>query len=88
MLQLTADRSGLLFTGDLKSAIRTIFLTSKTYSQEFDVANRYGINEFLLSKDNNGNYKNQELAIRFASLFSFYLSDDYEDLRKILIKKV
>ncbi len=86
MLQLTADRSGLLFTGDLKSAIRTIFLTSKTYIQEFDVANRYGINEYLLSKDSDGNYKNQELAIRFASLFSFYLSDDYDELRKILIK--
>jgi len=86
MLQLTADRSGLLFTGDLKSAIRTIFLTSKTYAQEFDVANRYGINEYLLSKDSEGNYKNQELAIRFASLFSFYLSDDYDELRKILIK--
>ena len=86
MLQLTADRSGLLFTGDLKSAIRTIFLTSKTYAQEFDLANRYGINEYLLSKDSDGNYKNQELAIRFASLFSFYLSDDYDELRNILIK--
>lgn len=87
MLQLTADRAGLLFTGDLKSAVRTIFLSSKTFAQEFELANRYGINEFLLKKDSEGNYKNQELAIRFASLFSFYLSDDYDMLRKALIKQ-
>ncbi len=85
ILQLTADRAGLMFTGDVKSAIRAIFFSSKAYTQEFDIVNRYGINKFLLNKDKEGNYKNQELAIRLASLLSFYLSDDYTNLRKSLI---
>ena len=87
ILMLTADRAGLLFTGDLKSAIRSIFITSKTYINEFPTVERYGINEFLLKKDNKDLYKHHDLAIRFASLFAFYFSDEYVNLRNTIIKK-
>ena len=88
ILMLTADRAGLLLTGDLKSAIRSIFITSKTYINEFQIADRYGINEFLLKKNEKDLYKHHDLAIRFASLFAFYISDEYKNLRSIIIKNI
>ncbi len=87
LLQLTADRAGILFCGDMKSAIRAIFLTSAKYAADLSIAERYGLTEFLLKQDDNKNYIHQELAIRFASLFAFYISDDYTFLKEKLQKK-
>jgi len=87
ILQLTADRAGILFCGDMKTAIRAIFLTSPKYASDLPIVERYGITEYLLKKDDSDNYIYQDLAIRFASLFSFYMSDDYILLRDKLINK-
>jgi hypothetical protein len=84
LMQLTADRMGLLFGGDLKMSIRTIFLTSKKYSVDLANANKIGLSNYLLQQNPDNNYKNQELAIRISNLFSFYLSDEYESLKKEL----
>jgi hypothetical protein len=78
IIQLTADRCAFVFTKDLNAAIRAMFLVSKNYYSEIPVIEKYGLREFLLKKNDDGSYKHQELAIRLASLFSFYLSDDYE----------
>jgi len=37
-----------------------------------------------LKKDENGTFRHQELAIRLANLFSFYLSENYETMIKEL----
>ncbi|MBN2757970.1 MAG: hypothetical protein JXR51_12395, partial [Bacteroidales bacterium] len=63
---------------DLNSAIRAMFLVSKRYYTELSVVEKYGLSEFLLKKNNDGTFKHQELAIRLANLFAFYLSDEYE----------
>ena len=78
IIQLTADRCAFLFTKDLKAAIRAMFLVSKTYYTEIPVIEKYGLKEFLLKTNEDESFRHQELAIRLASLFSFYLSDDYE----------
>lgn len=81
LMQLTADRAGLLFCGDLKSAIRAIFLSSPIWFEHFEMAKRYGIHKFLLQKDEDGNFIYQDLTVRIAALFSFFLSADYHRLR-------
>ena len=84
IMQLTADRCALLFTKDLTAAIRTMFLVSRRYYTELPVVEKYGLKNFLLRKNEDGSFKHQELAVRLANLFSFYLSDDYEMMLKKL----
>ncbi len=86
MMVITADRFGLAFCNDLQSAIRAIFLTSKDLATQLPLIEKYGLNSFLLKKDENGEYINQNYAVRFANMFSFWLSDDYEKIREKLLE--
>jgi len=83
-MQLTADRAGLLFSGDITAAVRTIFMDSENFLRHRNEAQEHGLENFILQKNNDGTYKHQHLAVRFASLFSFYLSWDYAELVKIM----
>lgn len=85
MMQLTADRAAICITGDIVPAVRSIFLRSKDLKENLKIAQKYGLNAFLLQKDEQGNYMHNNLAIRLASLFSFYLSDDFEKIRQKII---
>ncbi|MBN2890547.1 MAG: hypothetical protein JXL97_01645 [Bacteroidales bacterium] len=87
MMQISADRVGILFNNDPVSAVRAIFLTSKELTANLQTVHKYGLNSFLLKKDDQNNFINQNFAVRFASMFSFWLSDDFETLRKKLIEK-
>ncbi len=87
IMQLSADRAGLLFCDDLKAAVRSMFLVSRYYINELPTAERYGLIELLTKQNEDGTYKYQELAIRLAAMFSFYLSDEYHKLRKELFGK-
>ena len=80
IMQLTADRTALVFINDINSAIRAMFLVSKRYYSELPVVEKYGLREFLLKKSENGNFKHQELAIRLSNLFAFYISNEYDDV--------
>lgn len=85
IMQFTADRAGLIFTDNIKSAIRAIFLTDKNISEELKKVEQIGLNEYLLEKKNDI-YINQALALRFANLFSFYISEEFENIEKKLKK--
>ncbi|MEN8119405.1 MAG: hypothetical protein ABFS35_03625 [Bacteroidota bacterium] len=85
VLQLTADRTALIFTGELNAAIRTMFLVSKRYYTELPVVEKYGLREFLLKKDEDGSFTHQDFAIRLANLFAFYISDEYDNVINALI---
>lgn len=87
MMQLSADRAGLLLCGDLKSAVRAIFLTSPLYQPELDIALKYGLPTLLEKRDENGKLRFQELAIRLAALFSFYASEEFVLLRQQLVRQ-
>lgn len=85
VMQLTADRAGLLLCGDIRGAIRAMFLAEKDNRPELDTAVRHGLLPTLSRRDANGNLILQGLAVRIAALVSFYLSDDFVVLRdKIL----
>jgi len=87
IMQLTADRTALVFINDINSAIRAMFLVSQRYYKELPIVEKYGLREFLLKKEDAGNYKHQELAIRLSNLFAFYISDEYEIIYKLLYNK-
>ena len=87
VLQLTADRTALIFTGELNAAIRAMFLVSNRYYTELPVVEKYGLREFLLKKNEDDCFRHQDFAIRLANLFAFYLSDEYDNVVKILTDK-
>lgn len=84
LMQFTADRSGLAVSGNLKSAVRAIFLTGKYYYELFEDAKNTSLKELILKENNDGSFKNQEAALRLANLFSFYISDEFHQIRKKL----
>jgi hypothetical protein len=81
VMQLTADRAGLLLCGDLKAAVRAIFKSSPGLVPELQIMEQEGLDQFLSRADENGELIFQQLAIRFAALFSFYLSEEYQELQ-------
>lgn len=87
VMQLTADRVAMVFTEEINAAIRAMFLVSKRYYTELPVIEEYGLRDFLLKKDETGNFTHQDFAVRLANLFAFYLSDEYDDTHKALINK-
>ena len=80
VMQLTADRAGIVFCGDLIAAVRSMFLTSLAYQPELYIAQQNDLVTCLKRCDEKGNYILQDLAIRIGSLISFFLSDDYRHL--------
>lgn len=87
LMQYTADRAGLAISGDIKSAVRSMFLTGKYNYTFFDNALETSLKDFILQKNEDGTYKNQEIALRISHLISFYLSDEYSQVRKILLEE-
>lgn len=82
LLQLTADRAGLVLCGEPRAAVEAIFLTAGEYRAELPLARRHGLVKALSRRGPEGELMNQALSIRLASLFSFYLSPDYPRLSK------
>jgi hypothetical protein len=85
VMQLSADRAGLLLAGDLGAAIRAIFRSSHEYLAELPVAERHGLAKALGQRDDEGDIRYQDLAVRVSSLISFFLSDEYRELRAALV---
>jgi hypothetical protein len=86
VMQLTADRAGLLLAGDLRSAVRGLLLLRRDHRQLLLEAERDGLDAVLARRDPGGTIEHQDLAIRVAALIAFYLSDDYEKLRAELTR--
>jgi len=82
VMQLTADRAGMIFCGDISAAVRSMFLTSRNYQPELYLARKNDLVTCLKRCDEKGNYILQDLALRIGSLISFFLSDDYHQLRR------
>lgn len=84
VMQLTADRAGLLLAGDLGAAVRSMFLASHSYRAELPVTERHGLVTTLSRRDDEGQIVFQDLAVRIGALIAFYLSDDYPRLKERL----
>ena len=84
VMQLTADRAGLLLAGNLASSLRAMLTVNPDYRPLLDRALHTNLENALAERDADGNLVNQAAAIRTASLISFYLSDDYAILEREL----
>lgn len=81
VMQITADRAGLLLCGDLGAAVRAMFLLQTRLLPELTVAERIGLDDALRRRDGNGHPVLPDLTVRIAALTAFWLSDDYARLR-------
>lgn len=88
VMQLTADRAGLVLCGDIRSAVRAVFLTSARYLPELSIAEEQGLGVALQRRDPEGQMLHQELAIRVGALIRFYLEEEYAQMRTQLASGV
>lgn len=80
VMQLTADRAGLLVSADLQASIRAMLLLRSDHRVLLDRSLREGLISVLSERNSNGEMAHQALAVRIAALFSFYLSSEYARL--------
>ena len=80
-LQLSADRAGLVFCGDIRAAVRAIFLTNPALIPVLAMAERHGLATTLDRRDDGGERMYEELAIRLGALGSFWMSEEFDALR-------
>ncbi|MFT5583981.1 MAG: hypothetical protein ACI9VR_001565 [Cognaticolwellia sp.] len=81
VMQLTADRAGLVLSGDIRASVRAVFLTSARYLPELAIAEEHGLGTALARRDPKGQMLHQDLAIRIGALIHFYLEEDYAQMR-------
>jgi hypothetical protein len=84
VMQLTADRAGLVVNGDLASSLRSMLLVRPNHKPELELAERDGVDALLSQRDSEGRMAHEDLGVRIAALVSFYLSDDYARLRSAI----
>lgn len=84
VMQLTADRAGLLACNDPRGAIEAVFRVHPSYLSQWPLVVRRGLHDALIRElradDERERIRLEDLAVRVAALLSFYLSDDYARL--------
>ena len=75
LMQLSADRAGLLLAGDLRAAIGAMLRLEPDPSAAR--ASRAKFMDYVLARDEQQHLRYEMLAIRVAALVAFWLSDDY-----------
>ncbi|MFO7563560.1 MAG: hypothetical protein R6X02_13015, partial [Enhygromyxa sp.] len=85
VMQLSADRAGLLVCGDPRAAIRAMFAVNPAYLSSWPLVVSHGLRAALTRElrddDPRERERLEDLAVRVAALLSFYLSDEYAQLR-------
>ena len=81
VMQLTADRAGLLLCDSPCAAVRAMLLVRPDTVALCQRVEQEGIEAVLAERDDEGRMAHQDLAVRVAALMSFYLSEDFVELR-------
>lgn len=84
VMQLSADRAGLVACGDPSAAIRAMFAVQPGLASQWPLVVSHGLRASLTretSDDARAKERLEDLAVRVAALLSFFLSDDYAELR-------
>lgn len=87
VMQLTADRTGLLLCGDLHAAVRAVCLTHEGYASVLEDADERTMASVLAERDDEGKPVRQTLAIRTAAMIAFHLSEEWDALRAELLSR-
>ncbi|MCA9700537.1 MAG: hypothetical protein KC431_23625, partial [Myxococcales bacterium] len=85
VMQLSADRAGLVACGDPRAAIRAMFAVHPAHLSQWPLVESHGLRTALTraTRDDDPRERQRldDLAVRVAALLSFYLSPDYAALR-------
>jgi hypothetical protein len=84
LMQMSADRAGLLLCGDLRASLRALLLVRPDTRAVLDAMLARDIVSVLLDESEGDPAMRADLTVRFAALFDFYLSDEYVTLRRAL----
>lgn len=84
LMEIVADKLALLFSDDLKAALKGLLTGTTTFEQDSLIIEKYGVAVFLARTNETGEFVYQELIIRLKSMCAFYLSDAFETLKKQL----
>jgi hypothetical protein len=79
LVQLSADRAGLVLAPHLPSALRTILLTRADYRELFLLAHEIGLSQ-ALERRPLAEAPMADLLVRIRSLVAFYLSADFDSI--------
>lgn len=74
LMEISADRIGLLLTNDLKSSIIGLLKLSDNYAEATEKIKEKGLLHYLAEKNEKSEFIHQELIIRIKTLCSFYLN--------------
>jgi len=80
VMQLTADRAGLLLAADIAASLRAMLLVRSDYRDLIQSIELSGFDAVLARRTPDGRMAHQDLAVRVAALLAFYLSDEYAKL--------
>ncbi len=80
VMQLTADRAGLLVCGDLAAAARAMLLVRPEYATEMATLQRDSLASVLKRRADDGHIAYLDLALRISALTAFYLSREWLEL--------
>lgn len=83
LMQMSADRAGLVLAGDLRSSVRAILLVRPDTRELLDLMLQSDLISVLLNLHDDAALR-ADLIVRVAALLHFYTSDEYLTLRRAL----
>ncbi|MEO8905670.1 MAG: hypothetical protein ABI488_24305 [Polyangiaceae bacterium] len=84
LMQMSADRAGLVLSGDLRASLRALLLVRPDTRALLDAMTEQDIVSVLLDPSERDLAMRADLTVRFAALLDFYCSADYVALRLAL----
>jgi len=82
LVQLSADRAGLVAAGDLSAALRAMLLTRADYRELLDAAAHAGLWRALAERRHTSSAF-ADLVVRVRALVAFYLSHDFDAVARL-----
>lgn len=73
LMEISADRVGLLLTKDLKSAVSVLVKSMDDFELVKEKIIKQGLTDYLSQQNKDGDFVHQELIVRIKTLCSFYL---------------
>ena len=83
LMQMSADRAGLVLCGDLKASLRGLFLLRPDYRALLEAMEQRDLVQVLLLGDGQEAMR-ADLLVRVAALLEFHAGEDYLALRRAL----
>jgi hypothetical protein len=85
VMQMSADRAGLVLCGDLRSSLRGMLLVRPDTCTLLNAMIERDIVSVLLDTAERDRAMGADLTVRIAALLAFYVSEDYVMLRRSLL---